>query len=123
MIEPPDYREKFANRVRSLREAANLSIERASEQGGLSPTFWGSVERAAQEPCLNTIFGFAQGLGTSGRTLMTFEHEDDDDEVRRELNNLLDLFTPDQLRLSLDISRSIYKYKPALRDGTIEKPR
>lgn len=120
VIELPDYRVKFGNRVRSLREAANLSIERASEQGGVSPTFWGSVERADQEPCLNIIFGFAKGVGVSARTLVTFEHEDIDDEVRKELNSLLDLFTPSQLRLALDLARSVYNYKPAPRTGSIE---
>lgn len=67
----PDYRERFANRLRSLREAAGLSIEKASEQGGLSPNFWGSVEGMAQEPCLDSISGCAKGLGISMRTLMT----------------------------------------------------
>lgn len=120
VTELPDYREKFGNRVRSLREAASLSIERASELGGLSTNFWGSVERAEQEPCLNTILGFAKGIGVSGRTLITFEHEDLDDEVRKELDNLLDLFTPDQLRLALDITKSVYNYRPAARTGKIE---
>lgn len=67
----------------------------------------------AQEPCLNTILAFAKGLGISGRVLMTFEQQDTHDEQRRELNNLLDLFSPQQLRLALDISRLIYDYKPA----------
>lgn len=123
VIELPDYRAKFGNRVRSLREAANFSIERASEQGGVSPTFWGSVERADQEPCLNIIFGFAKGVGVSARTLVTFENEDIDDEVRKELNNLLDLFTPSQLRLALDLARSVYNYNPAPRTGSIEVQR
>lgn len=112
MTEIPDYREQFAYRVRSLRETANLSIERASEQGCLSPTFWGSVERQAQEPCLNTIFAFAKGLGVSAHTLMKFEQQDAHDQDRLELNNLLDLFSPHQVRLALNISRLIYEYQP-----------
>jgi transcriptional regulator with XRE-family HTH domain len=115
VVELPDYREQFGNRVRSLREAADLTIERASEQGGLSPTFWGDVERAEKEPCLNTILGFAKGLGISGRTLITFDNDEIRDQVRQELNNLLDLFTPDQLRLALEISRLVYNYKPRVR--------
>jgi transcriptional regulator with XRE-family HTH domain len=109
----PDYRERFANRLRSLRDAAELSIEKASEQGGLSTNFWGSVERTVQEPCLNSIFGFAKGLGISVRTLMTFEGEDAHDQERKELNTLLDLLTPEQLLLALQISRLVYNYKAA----------
>ncbi len=107
----PDYREQFANRLRSLREAAGLSIEKASEQGGLSTNFWGSVERVVQEPCLNSIFGFAKGLGISARALMTFEGEDLHDRERKDLDTLLDLLTPEQLLLTLKISNLVYNYK------------
>jgi transcriptional regulator with XRE-family HTH domain len=107
----PDYRERFANRLRSRREAAGLSIEKASEQGGLSPNFWGSVERMAQEPCLDSISGFAKGLGISVRTLMTLEGDDAQDTQREELNAILDLLTPEQLVLTLKISKLIYNYK------------
>ena len=111
MASLPDYREQFANRLRSLREAAGLSIEKASEQGGLSTNFWGSVERMVQEPCLNSIFGFAKGLEISARTLMTFEGEDVHDPERRELDTLLDLLTPEQLLLTLKISNLVYNYR------------
>ncbi len=106
-----DHRERFANRLRSLREAAGLSIEKASEQGGLSANFWGGVERMAQEPCLDSILGFAQGLGISVRTLMTLEGDDAHDPERQELNALLELLTPEQLLLTLKISKLIYSYK------------
>jgi transcriptional regulator with XRE-family HTH domain len=106
-----DYRERFANRLRSLREAAGLSIEKASELGGLSTNFWGGVERVAQEPCLDSIIGFAKGLGISVRTLMTVEGDDTHDPERGELNTLLDLLTPEQLLLTLKISKLIYNYK------------
>jgi transcriptional regulator with XRE-family HTH domain len=109
----PDYRERFASRLRSLRDGAGLSLEKASEQGGLSTNFWGGVERMVQEPCLNSIFGFAKGLGVSARTLMTFEEENAPDQERKELNILLDLLSPEQLHLALQVSRLIYNYKAA----------
>lgn len=64
-----------------------------------------------QEPCLNSIFGFAKGLGVPVRTLMTIDGDDVHDPERRELNTLLDLLTPEQLLLTLKISRLIYNYK------------
>ena len=108
---PLDYRERFANRLRSLREAAGLSIEKASEQGGLSTNFWGSVERMEKEPCLDSISGFAKGLGISVRTLMTLEGEDAYDAARKELNSILDLLRPNQLILVLNMSKLIQAYK------------
>lgn len=64
-----------------------------------------------QEPCLNSIYGFAKGLGISARTLMTFEGEDVRDPERKELDTLLDLLTPEQLLLALKISNLVYNYK------------
>jgi transcriptional regulator with XRE-family HTH domain len=111
--EPADYREQFANRLRSLRDAAGFSIEKASEQGGLSANFWGSVERMAQEPCLNSIFGFAMGLGISVPTLMAFKEEKVQNQERKDLDNLLDLLSPQQLHLALEISKLIKNHKAA----------
>jgi hypothetical protein len=56
-----NYQERFANRVRSLRGAAGLSIEKASEEGGLSTNFWGSVERMVQEPASTAFLDLPRG--------------------------------------------------------------
>lgn len=105
-----EYRELFANRLRRLRDAADLSIEEASERGGLSATFWGSVERMVQEPCLNSIFGFAKGLGITASVLMTFDEQDAQSQDRKELNSLLDLFSPSQVKLAHQMSKLIYDF-------------
>jgi transcriptional regulator with XRE-family HTH domain len=105
-----DYRDLFARRLRALRDSLDLSIEEASERGGLSATFWGSVERVVQEPCLNSIFGFAKGLGITTGTLMTFDSEPRSEE-RKELDTFLDFFSTQQLQLVLRISRLIYDYR------------
>ena len=107
-----DYRESFANRLRNLRIAAGLSLEEASGQGGLSTNFWGSVERNEKEPCLNTIFSLAKGLGITAGVLMALEDKDRQSQDRQELDSLLDLLTPPQLQLAIEISKLIYAYKP-----------
>ena len=71
-----DYRESFANRLRSLRIAAGLSLEEASGRGGLSTNFWGNVERNEQEACLNTIFSLAKGLGITASVLIALDDKD-----------------------------------------------
>jgi transcriptional regulator with XRE-family HTH domain len=106
-----DHREAFANRLRSLRSAAGLSLEEASGRGGLSPNFWGSVERNEKEPCLDTICSLAKGLGITPDVLMAIENTDRQNEDRHELDCLLDLFTPSQLQLAIQVSKLIYAYK------------
>jgi transcriptional regulator with XRE-family HTH domain len=113
-----DYRELFASRLRALRDSVDLSIEEASERGGLSATFWGSVERMVQEPCLNSIFGFAKGLGIATSTLMTFDGEARSEE-RKELDTFLDFFSAQQLQFVLRISRLIYRYRS---DRPVDSP-
>jgi transcriptional regulator with XRE-family HTH domain len=103
--------EIFANRVRSLRLAANLSIEKASELGGLSPGFWGEVERNVKEPCLESLYGFAQGLGVNVPTLLSFDDHDDQRGKRAELFALLDLFDVDQLEFIYSVALLTFRYR------------
>jgi len=107
-----DHREAFANRLRSLRSTAGLSIEEASGRGGLSPNFWGSVERNEKEPCLDTICSLAKGLGITPDVLMALADKDRQNQDRQELDSLLDLLTPSQLQLAIQVSKLIYAYKP-----------
>jgi transcriptional regulator with XRE-family HTH domain len=107
-----DYRESFASRLRTLRITAGLSLEEASGRGGLSTNFWGNVERNEQEACLNTIFSLAKGLGISASVLIALDDKDKQPPDRRELNSLLDLLTPPQLQLAIQVSKLIYAYKP-----------
>ena len=106
------HQEAFAGRLRSLRLAANLTIEKASEQGGLSPGFWGEVERNEKEPCLESLYSFAQGLGITVPTLLTFDSQAAQDGKRAELSALLDLFNADQLAFMHDIALLASRYKP-----------
>jgi len=109
-----DYREAFANRLRSLRTTAGLSLEKASEQGGLSANFWGSLERNEKEPCLEIIFSLAKGLGITASVLIALEDTDRRTQDRQELDTLLDLLTPQQLQLAMQVSKLIYTYKPGV---------
>jgi transcriptional regulator with XRE-family HTH domain len=103
--------EMFANRVRNLRLAANLSIEKASELGGLSPGFWGEVERNVKEPCLESLYGFARGLGITVPVLLSFDNRDFQHDKRAELVALLDLFEADQLEFINNIALQTFRYR------------
>ena len=104
-----DYLTIFATRVRRLRETAGLSIQAACDVGGISPNFWGKVERGEQEPCLLSIGGIAQGLGVSLQVLMTFEERPSDNTVRGQINDVLDLCNQAQCELSLRIVKAIHE--------------
>jgi transcriptional regulator with XRE-family HTH domain len=107
----PGIQQLFANRVRQLRLAADLSIERASELGGLSSGFWGDVERNVKEPCLDSLYGFAQGLGISVPVLLTLDEKGAQNDKRAKLSTLLDLFNDEQLDLTHDIAMVIFSHR------------
>jgi transcriptional regulator with XRE-family HTH domain len=92
-----------------MRETAGLSIQDASDRGGLSANSWGKVERGEQEPCLLLICGLAQGLGISADVLMTLEERPSGNSVRSRIDDVLDLCRPEQLDLSLRILKAIYE--------------
>ncbi len=105
-----NHQQKFADRLRSLRIAADLTIEQASERAGLSPGFWGEVERNIKEPCLNSLYGFADAFHMAVGTLLTFEDDVKASEERTKVAALIDLFEPNKIRLVHEILQAIFKF-------------
>jgi len=95
----------FAQRVRRLRKAAKLSREKAAERGGISPNFWGEVERGESEPGLESIFRIAKGLQIAPSALLTDKEEDSN--LLRKTQQLAEKATPDQLVLLYRVGKAI----------------
>jgi transcriptional regulator with XRE-family HTH domain len=93
------HRSQFAKRVRRLRKNAKLSLEKAAERGDITANFWGDVERGKKVPSLDTIVAMAKGLSLSARILLSLEREDDERDLRKRIETLLDRSTPQQLEL------------------------
>ena len=93
------HRSQFAKRVRRLRKNAKLSLEKAAERGDITANFWGDVERGKKVPSLDTIVAMAKGLGLSPRILLSLEREEDERDLRKRIETLLDRCTPQQLEL------------------------
>jgi len=101
------HRKQFARRVRKLRKARKLSLEKAAERGEITPNYWGDVERTNKVPSLDTIVAMARGLGVPPSTLLSLEREEDDDDIRKRLELLIAKFTPQQLDLIHRIAKVI----------------
>ena len=72
----------FAKRVRKLRKAAKLSLEKAAERADITGNFWGDVERCKKVPSLDTIVAMAKGLNVAPSTLLMLEREEDPRDLR-----------------------------------------
>jgi|GEM_PF-2630206 transcriptional regulator with XRE-family HTH domain len=101
------HRELFARRVRKLRRAAKLSLEKAAERGSITGNFWGDVERSRKVPSLDTIVAMAKGLGVSPSTLLLLEREEDPRDIRKQIDSLLVKATSEQLELLRRIIKTI----------------
>ena len=95
----------FAQRVRRLRKAARLTREKAAERGGMSINFWGEVERGESEPGLDSIFRIAKGLQLPATALLIDEEEDPN--LLKKTQQLVEKATPDQLTLLHRIAKAI----------------
>jgi transcriptional regulator with XRE-family HTH domain len=94
-----NHRSQFAKRVRNLRRSTKLSLEKAAERGDITANFWGDVERGKKVPSLDTIVAMAKGLGVSPRILLSLEREDDERDLRKRIQTVLDKSTLQQLEL------------------------
>lgn len=102
--------QRFAERLRSLRLAAHLTIEQASELAGLTPGFWGEVERNVAEPCLGSLYAFAKAFKMTVPTLLTIDEGVGEREKRLKLIALIDLLTPQKAELADKILQNIRDY-------------
>lgn len=88
----------FAKRLRRLRKAAGLSLDKAGEKGGLSGKYWGEVERSEKSPTLEKLAAMAKALGVPLYALLQFEREEDEEVLRRRINGVLDKASAKQLK-------------------------
>ncbi len=60
-----DPRIAFGQRIRKLRHAKGLTLEKLSELSGLHATYLGEIERGIRNPGVISIVRIARGLGTT----------------------------------------------------------
>ncbi len=101
------HRTLFAQRVRRLRKAAKLSLEKAAERGEITPNYWGDVERSKKVPSLDTIVAMAKGLGLPPSTLLMLEREEEPRDLKKRMDSLLSKSSPQQVELIHRIAKVI----------------
>jgi transcriptional regulator with XRE-family HTH domain len=86
-----DHRRLFAKRLRRLREAAQLSLDKAGEKGGLSGKYWGEVERGEKSPTHEMMLRMAKALNIPMEGLVRTEREESDEKLlRKRIDSILD---------------------------------
>lgn len=60
-----DIKQRFAQRVRTLRKAKGWSQEELAERARIHRTFVSQIERATKSSTIDTVEKIAQALGTT----------------------------------------------------------
>src|SRR5258708_27009509 len=68
----------FGSRIRSIREAANLSRETAAERAGINPNYLGELERGEKWPKIEMLERVAAALEVSPAAFFEYEAEEVD---------------------------------------------
>lgn len=97
----------FATRLRRLRKAAKLSVDKAAERGGISGSFWGEVELQKKVPSLQIAVAMAKGLSVPVHVLLQVDHDEDEAVLRKRLDVLLTKSPLQKLRLIYRLAKTV----------------
>ncbi len=97
----------FGKRVRKLRKAEKLSLEKAAERARLSGNYWGEVERGRKVPSLDTITSMASALGVPAHHLLLLEREEGERALREKLDSMLNRSKPQEIELIYRVVKAI----------------
>jgi transcriptional regulator with XRE-family HTH domain len=67
---PETIQQRFGERVREVRRSKGISQEALAEKAGLSPAYFGRVERGGPNVTLKTIYKIARALDVPAKKLM-----------------------------------------------------
>jgi transcriptional regulator with XRE-family HTH domain len=100
----------FGSRIRSIREAADLSREVVAEKAGISANYLGEIERGEKWPTLDMIERIAAALQVSPPTFFEYEAEEVDNNVLlSKLQRLLSDRSTDQLQRAFRILKALFQ--------------
>ena len=100
----------FGSRIRSIREAANLSREEAAERADTGANYLGEVERGEKFPTLEMIERIAMALEVSPSAFFEYEAEEIDNQIlMSKFQLLLSRLNTDQLQHALRVLRALFK--------------
>jgi transcriptional regulator with XRE-family HTH domain len=94
-----NYPKAFGRRLKSIREAANLTQERVAERARSDAKYLSALENGRSSPTLDTIIALAKALNVSVSELVLLDGEDCDARtLRRRIDATLDSCGEEKLR-------------------------
>jgi transcriptional regulator with XRE-family HTH domain len=100
----------FGSRIRSIREAADLSREVVAERADINANYLGEIERGEKWPSIEIIQRLAGALGVSPSAFLEFEAEEIDPSILlTKLQHVLSNRDTEQLQQALRLLRALFQ--------------
>ncbi len=96
-------------RIKSLREAKDLTQERLAERMDINSKYLSSIERGKENPTLDMLLNFADALDVEMWELFDFGHETSLEELKRTMNKFLKEMDEEKLKLAFKVFRSVMR--------------
>ena len=105
-----ERQELFGSRIRSVREAADLSRDIVAERMNISSSYVGEIERGEKWPTFDMLERLARALEVEPSSLFEYEAEElNKDLLLTKLQHLLSNRSMDELQQALQILRALFR--------------
>ena len=100
----------FGSRIRSIREAADLSRETSAERAGISANYLGEIERGEKWPTLDMIERIAMALQVLPPSFFEYEDQEVDNGILMgKIQRLLSSRNTDQLQQAVRVLKALFQ--------------
>jgi transcriptional regulator with XRE-family HTH domain len=103
-----NYAKAFGRRLKSIREAAELTQEQVAERTHGDAKYLSALENGRSNPTLDTIMGLAKALNVPVSDFVLLDGEDSDAKsLRRKIESALDACNEEKLRRVYRLIRDV----------------
>ena len=97
-------KELLGTRVRELRKARELTLERLAEKANVDVKYLGNIERGKENPTIGILEKLAGALSVKVYQILTFEHELQGERLlRRRISQVLEKCDQKELQTILKV--------------------
>jgi transcriptional regulator with XRE-family HTH domain len=100
----------LGKRIRARRRLLGLSMEKLAENIDKSTNFMGQIERGDRKMSLSTLLDIANALGVSVDYLLSGHYTVSDNNIKREIDGIIDSVDEKSQRFILDVARRCKEY-------------
>jgi len=101
-----DIKKLLGSRIKELRKAKKYTQEKLAEIIGIEPASLSNLENGKYYPTADNLQKILTALGVSPQTLFKIEHHRSDEELIREINEIL-AANPNRLRDFYNILKAL----------------